>query len=98
MCGIAGGFFVAPSAHDEAVLRRELRDEAKRLIQLQDARIDPAVRARAAALVDEALASADLPVATVSPVGTCGSCNTVVALDDVFCKRCGSKIVATVSA
>ncbi len=85
-------------ADDEAVLRRELRDEAKRLIQLQDARIDPAVRARAAAIVEAALASADVPEETNAQEKTCRSCRGVVASDDAFCKRCGAKISATVGA
>jgi len=81
---------------DEAVLRRELRTEAKRLLKLQDARIDPSVRARAKAIVEEALAAAPA-LAANSSEKTCPSCATVLAMDDAFCKRCGTKVTAEVT-
>jgi len=81
---------------DEAVLRRELRAEAKRLLKLQDARIDPAVRSRAMAIVEEALAAAPAPAAK-STEKTCPSCATVLAMDDAFCKRCGAKVTSEVT-
>lgn len=44
---------------DEGPVRHELRAEAKRLLQLQDARILPAARERARVIVEGAIASAE---------------------------------------
>jgi hypothetical protein len=47
---------------DEGPVRHELRSEAKRLLQLQDARIRPEARERARLIVEGALASASQEV------------------------------------
>jgi hypothetical protein len=49
---------------DEAPIRQELRNEAKRLLKLQDARIRPEARERARSIVEGALASPSQEVAS----------------------------------
>ncbi len=75
---------------DEATLRLELRLEAKRLMKMQNARIDPAARERARLVVEMALT--EVPPEGVLPLFRCASCASPCGEDDAFCKRCGVKI------
>ncbi len=54
---------------DEAPLRHELREEAKRLLRLQHARISPEALARAERVVEGAIAAAAAAPGDTAPIG-----------------------------